>query len=85
MFVYALVVFVLMNATYILLCREAVDPKPDAAVERGMGMRMRFMMTLALFAAAAVLALCLALYVRTISANSSGNSAAPAQSPPRRS
>jgi uncharacterized membrane protein len=71
-------VFVLVNATYILLCWEAVDrPQSEEVPPRmRMMMRVRSLVTLAIFATAAIVALkypiggmaliclCLAVYVR---------------------
>jgi uncharacterized membrane protein len=52
-------VFVLVNATYILLCREAVDRSPNTGVTHRarMMMRMRSLVTLGVFLAAALIAL----------------------------
>jgi uncharacterized membrane protein len=52
-------VFVLVNATYILLCLEAVDrsPNTDVAPRARMMMRMRSLVTLGVFLAAALIAL----------------------------
>ena len=53
------VVFVLVNASYIALCMEAVDTAEEAVVPRPIKrmMRMRAVVTLSIFAGAAVLAL----------------------------
>ena len=72
------VVFVLVNATYVLLCMEAIDRSdhPDAHPELRRRMRVRSFITLGIFVLAAVTALwdprvgfglvvaCLAVYVR---------------------
>ena len=71
-------VFVLVNATYLVLCWEAIDRPGSDVIPTGIRrmMRMRSLLTLAIFAAAAVLALqyplagmaliclCLVLYLR---------------------
>jgi uncharacterized membrane protein len=52
-------VFFLVNATYILLCREAVDRAPNTSVtpHARMMMRIRSLVTLGVFLSAALIAL----------------------------